>query len=34
MKQLPCIKKYVPGQSLNTLIIMTNNLTDMLLMTV
>ena len=28
MKQLPCIKQYVLGQRLKTIIIMTNNLTD------
>ena len=30
MKQLPCIKKFVLGQCLKTIISMTNNLTDMI----
>ena len=32
IKQLPCIKQYVPGQGLNTtcIITMANNLTDMI----
>jgi len=28
MKQLPCIKQYVLGQRLKTILTMTNNLTD------
>ena len=30
IKQLPCIKQYVQGQCLKTMITMTNNLTDMI----
>ena len=30
MNQLPCIKQYVPGYRLRTMIAMNNNLTDMI----
>jgi len=32
MKQLPCIKQYVLGERLKTIITMTNDLTDTILL--